>query len=208
MKFFATIVLLCHSIYALPTNLNVTNASHLHLRKTLTSINDFHTAVCRGIKLSWAMQLPSALASQFLIPINSPFDGDLRDDLHHWGYTEVSVQGYLCDFDTTHHLEVAFHELGVNPRSEKRGGPNHCFHVQHQYMDHPLPVREQGYWADGQLYRVCLPRANGVSELMCVDDRRPFLRWYQRRCRHCIPSQQTKCAACCQYILGNYAGSK
>jgi hypothetical protein len=102
------------------------------------------------------MQLPEYEASQFITPVISDFDGDLRDDLHHWSYTEVPVQGYLCDFDTTHHLAAAFQDLGIDPRSERRGGPNWCFHVEHQYKDHPLPVREQFYWVNDKRYRVHL----------------------------------------------------
>ena len=137
--------------------LNTTNITSLHARDVVDPIIDpFYTAVCRGTRLSWAMQLSSHEASQFLTPINSEFDGDLRDDLYHWGYTEVPVQGYLCDFDTTHHLETAFQDLGVDPRSERRGGSNQCFHVEHRYQDHPLPVREQFYWVNDKRYRVRL----------------------------------------------------
>jgi hypothetical protein len=140
--------------HALPTHLNTTHPSPLHPRDLPANANAFHTAVCRGLRLSWAMQLPAQPASQFLTPISSPFDGDLRDALHHWGYTEVPVQGYLCDFDLTHHLGAAFRALDIDPRSTKRGGPNRCFHVEHRYTDSPAPVKEQGYWVDGRRYRV------------------------------------------------------
>ncbi|KAJ4376870.1 hypothetical protein N0V86_006306 [Didymella sp. IMI 355093] len=87
----------------------------------------------------------NALRSMLVLtPISGPFDGDLRDALHHWGYTEIPVQGHLCDFDLTHHLSVAFRALDVDPRSAKRGGPNRCFHVEHRYTDSPAPVKEQG----------------------------------------------------------------
>lgn len=152
----ATSLLLCIS-HALPTYINTTHVSPLDPRTVPANIDAFHTAVCRGIRLSWAMQLPAQAASQFLTPISSPFDGPLRDDLHHWGYTELPVQGYLCDFDLTHRLEVAFRELGVDPRSEKREGANKCFHVEHAYTDHPAPVRAQGYWVDGKRYAVSPP---------------------------------------------------
>lgn len=153
---FTTAALLLCATHSLPTFLNSTNPSILYSRKIPVNIDPFYAAVCRGLRLSWAMQLPSEPASQFLTPIDSPYDGDLRDDLHHWGYTEIPVQGHLCDFDITHHLEVAFRELGVDPRSEKRGGPNRCFHVEHQYVDHPLPAREQYYWVDDKRYRVSI----------------------------------------------------
>ncbi|KAF3051891.1 hypothetical protein E8E11_011242 [Didymella keratinophila] len=119
--------LLLRASHTLPTNLNTTNTSSLYHRDISANTDAFHTAVCRGMNLSWAMQLPAQDASQFFTPISSPFDGVLRDDLHHWGYTELPVQGYLCDFDLTHHLSVAFRELGVDPRSEMRNGPNKCF---------------------------------------------------------------------------------
>lgn len=128
-----------------------TTDTPLHVREVT---DPFHTAVCRGIKLSWAMQPPAPFASQFLSPIESIFDGDMRDALHHWGYTEIPVQGYLCDFDTTHHLDTAIFNLGIDPGSERRGGPNQCWHVEHPYRDHPAPVAQQGYWADGRRYRV------------------------------------------------------
>lgn len=96
-----------------------TTDTPLHVREVT---DPFHTAVCRGIKLSWAMQPPAPFASQFLSPIESIFDGDMRDALHHWGYTEIPVQGYLCDFDTTHHLDTAIFNLGIDPGSERRVG--------------------------------------------------------------------------------------
>lgn len=159
-------LLLCIT-HSLPIYPNTTNTSHLQHRE---AYDYFHTAICRGIRLSWAMQLPADSASQFLTPIDSPFDGDLRDALHHWGYTETPVQGYLCDFDTTHHLETAFRALGVDPRSERRGGPNRCFHVEHQYTDHALPVREQLYWVDDERYRVSLQTPSLGVEAFKSDD--------------------------------------
>jgi hypothetical protein len=145
-------------ISALP---HPTNLTHISPPNTSLAPRDvpilptlLHTTICRGLKLSWAMQLPAPSASHFLTPITSPFDGTLRDDLHHWGYTEIPVRGFLCDFDTTHHLTTAFGALGINPRSEARGGPNRCFHVQHQYVDSGVPVGRQGYWVDERRYRV------------------------------------------------------
>lgn len=132
----------------------------------------FKSAVCRGLRLSKAMQLPASSAAQFLNPIDSPIDGNMfRDYLFHWGYSETDEESNLCDFDEHHHLETAFTALGWDPRSKTRGGPNECHHTKHRVSyasdvpdDKKTPIRDQVYWADDKKYRVSsLPLTHSCS---------------------------------------------
>jgi len=105
----------------------------------------------RGIKLTKAMMMNEQdAAALFEWPYTqSPWDGDLREELKKWGYKddfekdpEINKQ---CDFDKTHEMADAFRDLGVDSRSALEGGPNHCFYVEH--MDGPTVLRDE----DGEL---------------------------------------------------------
>ncbi|KAH6639023.1 hypothetical protein C7974DRAFT_410019 [Boeremia exigua] len=105
----------------------------------------------RGIKLTKAMMMNEQDAAALLEwpYTQSPWDGDLREELKKWGYKddfekdpEINKQ---CDFDKTHEMADAFRDLGVDSRSALEGGPNHCFYVEH--MDGPTVLRDE----DGEL---------------------------------------------------------
>lgn len=182
----------------LSTNLDTTKFTPLSRRWT----EPYGIAVCRGIRLSWAMQLPANLASQFLTPITSQFeDGNFNDALHSWGYSEGdALFERLCDFDTTHGLTTAFRALNIDPRSTERGGPNHCFHVQHQYTGSAKPVQDQVYWVGDRRYRVGnpsltskhLPRLRREKDGRtddAADDKRILFHRHQPGRRFHFPSQ-------------------
>lgn len=108
-------------------------------------------AKSRGVQLTKAMMMNDQDAATMLQwpYTQSPWDGDLRDELKKWGYkddfegdVEIDKQ---CDFDKTQEMADAFEELGVDPRSALGGGPNDCYYVQHN--DGPVVYRDE----DGEL---------------------------------------------------------
>lgn len=187
--FRIAISLLLHLSHSLPHPLNTTTPLAPREAPPPDPPPFLTPFICRGLRLSWAMQLPAPLASSFLTPIHSPFaTSSFRDLLFHWGYSEVPVVGHLCDFEGTHGLGTAFRALGVDPRSEREGGPNRCFHVVHAYVDEGdgRAVGTQGDWVDGVRYavgfpsvlflsfcfvsfRLCLRLSRALLAVACVD---------------------------------------
>ncbi|KAJ4993439.1 hypothetical protein SVAN01_00987 [Stagonosporopsis vannaccii] len=130
-------------------------------------------AKSRGVQLTKAMMMSDQEAATVLQwpYMQSPWDGDLREDLKKWGYrddfegdADIDKQ---CDFDKTQEMADAFKDLGVDPRSAMAGGPNHCYYVEHN--DGPavhrdengeLPYHEEQYYtADGKELRVTVAYA-------------------------------------------------
>ncbi|KAJ8106913.1 hypothetical protein OPT61_g9226 [Boeremia exigua] len=125
-------------------------------------------AKSRGYQLMQAMRLDDEEAATTLDwpYTQSPWDGDLRDELEKWGYKddfeddeEIDKQ---CDFDKTHEMADAFKDLGVDPRSKGQGGSNQCFYVEHMNgptvfrgIDGETPFPEdQNYRADDKILKV------------------------------------------------------
>jgi hypothetical protein len=118
---------------------------------------------CRGQALLSAMTLNEANSSRmFGWPYTqSPWDGS---KLAKWGYdVDVTHEDHVwyCDF-ITYNMNRAFEELMINIRPSGKGGPNHCFLIQHQYgstvkkpKDGTWPEpKDQWYEVDGVWYRV------------------------------------------------------
>lgn len=133
----------------------VSRLSITHLTTTdsgLPTPSIWWKAVCRGEKIDQAMRWSSPQAASFLSPLHSPWDSDLVKEFAQWGYTEQPRAEY-CDFDDKRGLDVAFHSLGIDPRSTARGGANQCFGVTHgSYWKGPLSA--QMYMVGGRVYRV------------------------------------------------------
>ncbi|KAH7091636.1 hypothetical protein FB567DRAFT_436058 [Paraphoma chrysanthemicola] len=122
-------------------------------------------AVCRGGKLHMAMCSDSTKAATFLQPVNSPWDGDLINELEKWGYSDNSefIEEDDCNFDSEDQpLGRAFDELDIDPEPSERDGPNHCFELIHAdgpkvkrlpNNQMPKPV-DQRYEVDGNEYRI------------------------------------------------------
>jgi hypothetical protein len=121
-------------------------------------------AVCRGSRFDQATRWSSPYTDNYVQPVNSPFDGDMREDLTKWGYTQ-SENSQFCDFDTFWGLGKAFSGLGMDARSNNRYGPNRCYQVGHgdPMKKYPngasWPLSEQTYTAPGG-------RVNRVSMLI------------------------------------------
>lgn len=139
------------------------HTAHLH-RRAIDTAAEWQKAWCKGSKLSLGMIKPEAQAVNFVTPVRSPWDGDLRDSFAKWGYCEIPNQrNDLCDFGPEqHNIARAFRDLGIETGSKGDGGPNECFHIEHKYgptveMDKEgkwLEVKEQSYRADGRKLRV------------------------------------------------------
>jgi hypothetical protein len=103
--------------------------------------------VGRGTQLMKAMMMPEEEASRQLgwPYVQSPLDGDMKQDLATWGYLDTDElhqsRDAACNFKETHKLGNVFTELDTDPRSAGEGGPNHCFYVQHS--DSPAMLRDQ-----------------------------------------------------------------
>lgn len=150
----------------MPPLLLVVLSAMLHLvaagAPAFPSPAEWWSAVCRGTKLYAAMQLPESIASTYLQPIRSPWDGGLYQELAEWGYTE-SARGQLCEFDNYWHMEHIFKHYQMNPKPWYLGGDNTCFDVRHgdsqkeRPNGEPMPIAEQTYVVGGKQYRVqCL----------------------------------------------------
>jgi hypothetical protein len=126
-------------------------------------------AYCRGAKLLAAMSASEEKQRNILQwpYIGSKWDGDLHKELEEWGYRDSDElhrnADIFCDFSGSfHELSTAFKAMGINPRSAELGGPNHCFHVEHQNgpavlkkPDGSMPdLKDQRYNVDGKEYRV------------------------------------------------------
>lgn len=130
-------------------------------------------AKSRGSQLTKAMMMNDQEAATMLQwpYTQSTWDGDLRPELKKWGYKEINsemntqdmdIDGQ-CDFDKTHELGDAFRAINVDSRSAGKGGPNHCFYVEHMNGPTVIPdedgeipeVEDQYYMAEGNKYQVC-----------------------------------------------------
>jgi hypothetical protein len=130
-------------------------------------------AKSRGSSLTKAMMLNDQEAATTLQwpYTQSPWDGDLKAELKKWGYKEINsemntrdmdIDGQ-CAFDVTHELGDAFQAINVDPRPAGKGGPNHCFYVEHMNgptvipdQDGTIPFEDEQYYeANGKKYRVC-----------------------------------------------------
>lgn len=136
-------------------------------------------AVCKGEKLRRAMMLDEDDARKLLAwpHVQSEWDGDLKEELKKWGYSESDqVAGGIvdndCNFSVAYTLSSAFKELNIDTRPAGMGGPNRCYQFKHR--DGPAvlrgpggtlpPATEQYYEADGKKYRVSV--LNQFPDLM------------------------------------------
>ncbi|KAI8934288.1 hypothetical protein NX059_009028 [Plenodomus lindquistii] len=124
-------------------------------------------AVNNGRTLYNAMRSKDSIARwfykdypEFAETVQSPFDGDLREELKMWGYNDNDELSKKidkdCDMDAYHHIKVAFDELGLDTRAKKDGGPNVGFRIDHQ--DGPAIKRKDDGRLPGdanQYYDVC-----------------------------------------------------
>jgi hypothetical protein len=125
---------------------------------------DWEKAVCRGTNLLKAMVLDEAETSQFLQwpYTESPWDGDLREALGKWGYSQEEYADKACDFEEKYHFGTALQALGIDAKPADQGGSNHCYFLQHNDGPsvrpgpdgHRLPIGEQKYTVDGKEYPV------------------------------------------------------
>jgi hypothetical protein len=68
--------------------------------------------------------------------IDSPWDGDLRQQLDTWGYVEKPAKAFVRNFQDRH---TAFEQLGIDTRFSVDGGPNMCYRVEHQDGPRGIP---------------------------------------------------------------------
>lgn len=130
-------------------------------------------AVDIGRTLYFAMKSKDSIAAfffknypQFAGTVQSPWDGDLREELKSWGYNDNDELSNTikndCDFEKYHNIKRAFDELGLDTKAAADGGPNHCLRVDHsngpivkRNEDGTLPLEtKQVYENCGKEYRV------------------------------------------------------
>lgn len=130
----------------------------------------WQNAQCRGAKLLAAMTASEEKQRNILQwpYIQSPWDGDLHQELETWGYKDNAQlhknADIFCDFSGTfHELGTGFNAMGIDPKSAEFGGPNTCFHVEHQNgpavkkrkEDGTMPEpKDQRYHVGDREYRV------------------------------------------------------
>lgn len=132
-----------------------------------TADNDLWTlSVARGTKLLQGMKGSDTEAARLYgldTTAESPFDGDLIDKLHEWGYNDntdalARQADPECNFDSRdgHMLKKAFGDLGIGIKSKSQGGPNQCFSIEH--FDGPaVKLGDDGKMPEkaNQRYEVC-----------------------------------------------------
>lgn len=125
----------------------------------------WNKAKCRGQKLLLAMTMDPDIAAKYVSPIQSPWEGDLIEEMNTWGYKDDSAPPFVdkkCQFSTHHGLSRAFEGLGIDPRSRGEGGPNRCYRIVHQSSPAVQklpdgkfpPTEEQRYTVAGKEYKV------------------------------------------------------
>ncbi|KAF1915787.1 hypothetical protein BDU57DRAFT_450258 [Ampelomyces quisqualis] len=113
------------------------------------------------------MTLDREDAARHVTPLDSPWDGDLVEEMKTWGYKDMTDEDDVeehCDFLLGHYLEHAFEALGISTKPAKDGGPNKCYKMVHRDgpavlktppPDERLPdVEKQKYVVNGKEYRV------------------------------------------------------
>jgi hypothetical protein len=155
-------------------------STHLTSTTSVATSAEWEKAWCKGSKLSLGMMKPEPLAANFITPVRSPWDGDLRAAFAKWGFREMpGHRDDLCDFGPEQHdIARAFKDLGIETSSAREGGPNQCFHIEHRYgptvelnKEGKWPeVRDQWYRADGRKLRVCYlysaKHEHGLTDLL------------------------------------------
>lgn len=129
----------------------------------------WNDALCRGERLLHAMTLGELDAAWALgwPYLQSPWDGDLKDEMEKWGWLDTDKNhknaDYFCNFEED--MSNMCKALNIDGRSAEMGGPNHCFFVEHKNgptvkknEDGSLPAEvDQKYDAEGKEYRVSRP---------------------------------------------------
>jgi hypothetical protein len=171
----------------------------------------WQTAHCRGAKLLAAMTASEEKQRKILQwpYIQSTWDGDLHKELEEWGYKDSAElhrnADIFCDFSGSfHELGTAFKAMDIDPMSAEFGGPNHCFHIEHQNgpavlkreADGPMPEpKDQRYRVGDKEYRVS--RSFGYLQQGHFTSYRPGHKriqqdWHQRQRRHNLLSAAQK----------------
>ncbi|KAI4645727.1 hypothetical protein J4E93_005305 [Alternaria ventricosa] len=128
----------------------------------------WHKAYCRGAALVRAMSLDEEESNTMLQwpYTQSPWDRDLKPELRKWGWLDDEEENAKvddsCDFDETLKMKNTFDALDADTRPAGKGGPNHCFRLQHSNgptvildKNGKMPyLSSQRYEADGKTYRV------------------------------------------------------
>jgi hypothetical protein len=80
--------------------------------------------------------------------VQSPHEGDLKDILAKWGYSDYDDDAKKkrtidmdCDFERTHSLKRAFDALGIRTGSAGKARPNQCFQIDRK--DGPKILRDK-----------------------------------------------------------------
>ncbi|KAF2036553.1 hypothetical protein EK21DRAFT_105869 [Setomelanomma holmii] len=97
-------------------------------------------AVCKGERLLAAMQYDhdKLAKSGVVVPVESPWDGELRQEMRDWGYKDFTeadndLLDFGCQFDNWG-FTAAFQALGISSKSSGEG-------VMH--LDGPAVIRKQ-----------------------------------------------------------------
>lgn len=144
--------------------------SEIYLNKPALGVDGpsaWESAVEYGRTLNSAMKSNDQVARwffkdhpNFAETVQSPFDGDLREELKTWGYMDNEVLSNQikndCDFDESHDIKRAFDELGLDTKAAKDGGPNQCYRVDH-HSGPNIKLNEDGTLPPEtrQFYEVC-----------------------------------------------------
>jgi hypothetical protein len=139
---------------------------HTRLQRRVDLAFEWNKAWCKGAKLAQAMIKSEAQAGTYIDPARSPWDGDLVSAFATWGYRELPhYRDDLCNFGAgQHELQRAFAAMGIGTQSAADGGPNTCYHIEHQNgpsverdpSGELPPVHRQFYFAKGKRLRVSL----------------------------------------------------
>ncbi|KAH7079665.1 hypothetical protein FB567DRAFT_607027 [Paraphoma chrysanthemicola] len=113
-------------------------------KEGLERTKKWNKAMCSGQKLFLAMANPATQTTRFIVPLHSSWYGTLFNELRAWGYKEFPMieKDYMCDFEHYENLKTAFTALKIDTRSDRQGGDNICYHVEHN--DSPIREKDPG----------------------------------------------------------------
>lgn len=91
-----------------------------------------------------AMNLNQDQAGKHVTLLDSPWDGEMVEEMKTWGYKDDSDTDGVdrsCDMETKHGLSNSFAALGIQTDSWDNNGPNKCYRELH--YDGPTVQRAQ-----------------------------------------------------------------
>ncbi|KAH6639025.1 hypothetical protein C7974DRAFT_387722 [Boeremia exigua] len=124
--------------------------------------------VCRGEKLAQACARDKDTAINFVIPIDSEFDGTMETEMETWGYKDYNGKSLYCELNN---IASTLNSIGVDAVFRKKNTPNgqnECYHIEHNRADGKYEVDGKAYRTTGAYAHIGVNARDGVVSFMNV----------------------------------------